>query len=93
MSERVPIVAQGALRDAASRTYGFPDLLVRSDVLASVFPDALQPGQATAPAPALGLEDCHYVVVDIKFTTLHFSTKGGLLNSHSHPLHKVELFV
>lgn len=93
MSGRVPIVAQGALRDAASRTFGFPDLLVRSDVLASVFPDALQPGQAAVPAPSLGLETCHYLVVDIKFTTLHFNTKGGLLNSNSHPVHKVELFV
>ena len=68
MRSRVPFVAQGSLRHAESRTYGFPDLLVRSDVLACLFPGALS--TSAEPAPGLGLGDCHYVVVDIKFTTL-----------------------
>ena len=91
MSERVPIVAQGALRDAGSRTFGFPDLLVRSDVLARLFPGALS--AASAPAPSLGLDDCHYVVVDIKFTTLRLAAGGGLDNSESNLAYKAQLFV
>ena len=93
MSERVPLVAQGALRDARSPTFGFPDLFVRSDVLAGLFSDALSAADASVPAPTLGLDDCHYVVVDIKFSTLELLVSGELSNSRSNLSHKVEAFV
>ena len=93
MRERVPFVAQGSVRHAESRTYGFPDLLVRSDVLADVWGGSLSSAEATAPASALGLADCHYVVVDIKFTTLHLNKAGNLGNSGSSGAYKVQLVV
>lgn len=93
MRERVPLVAGGALRHSESRTFGLPDLLVRSDVLVRLFPDVLSLAAASAPAPDLGLEDCHYVVLDVKFTTLHLLASGDLDNSGSNPAYKVQLFV
>ena len=78
MSEMRPVIYQGVLWDAESRTYGSPDFLVRSDVLANLFPATLSPNEAVQPAPDLGLPSCHYRVLDIKFTTLHFRIDGGL---------------
>ena len=93
MRRRVPLIAQGALRDVESRTFGFPDLLVRSDALMRIFPDALPYALGDAPAPGLGLNNCHYVVVDIKFLTLDLQASGGLANSETNPAYKVQLFV
>ena len=93
MRERVPIIAQGALRHAESQTYGFPDLLVRSDVLASLLPFTLTPEAAATPAPGLDLDDCHYAVVDIKFTTLELNKNGDLGASGSSPAYKVQLYI
>ena len=73
-----PCIAQGSLRDAGSRTYGFADLLIRSDVLHKLFPASVSPKAARVPAPDLGERPWHYRVVDIKFTTLHFKSGGDL---------------
>lgn len=93
MRRRVPLIAQGALRHGDSRTFGSPDLLVRSDVLTRLFPDALPDSLAATPAPGLGLDDCHYVVLDIKFLTLDLQASGRLANSKTNPAYKVQLFV
>ena len=91
--DRVALIDQGVLRDPEHRTYGLPDLLVRSDVLAKLFPDAVSPAEAAVGAPALGIGECHYVVVDIKYTTLSLSADGGLLNSGSVAAYKAQLHV
>lgn len=93
MAKGVPIIDQGALRDPESRTHGLPDLLVRSDVLADLFPDDLSPEQAAIAAPDLDIGDRHYVVVDIKYTTLGLTAKGRLGNSGSAPAYKVQLHI
>ncbi len=93
MAEGVPIVYQGLLRDAETRTYGGPDLLVRSDVLAELFPGSLSEAEAAVPAPGLDIGDRHYRVVDIKFSTLHLAAGGELGNSGSAPAYKVQVFI
>ena len=94
MTEGTPIIYQGALRDARHRVYGSPDLLVRSDILVSLFPGCLDPGQAAVPAADLGIGDRHYVVVDIKYSTLSFNARGaGLLNGRSTPAYKAQVFL
>ena len=93
MAEGVAVIDQGVLRDPQNRTYGLPDLLVRSDVLAELFPEALSSDEAAIAAPDLGVGDCHYVVVDIKYTTLNLSADGGLLNSGSVAAYKAQLHV
>lgn len=93
MRDQVPMVAQGALRHADSRTYGFPDLLVRSDVLAEMWPESLSSADASMAASKIGLAGCHYVVLDVKFTTLHLNAAGSLGNSGSSAAYKVQLAI
>jgi hypothetical protein len=99
MKRGVPVIAQGTLRDDRTRTYGAPDLLVRSDVLLRLVPTVFDPevdwlkaqkqtqtatGIASVSAPTLG-SGFHYRVVDIKFTGLHLDRRWHASNSGSLP--------
>ena len=91
MQDGTPIIHQGVLRDPQHRSYGAPDLLVRSDVLPELFPGAIEAEEVTHAAPDLGGR-WHYRVVDIKFTTLHLSARGELANQGSSPAYKLQLY-
>ena len=91
MRDGTPIIHQGVLRDPQHRSYGAPDLLVRCDVLAELFPGTIEAKEATDTAPDLG-GPWHYRVVDIKFTTLHLSARGELANRGSSPAYKLQLY-
>ncbi len=93
MKGGVPIIYQGVVWNNENRTYGIPDLLVRSDELARLFPDALSGEEAAQPASNLDGKPWHYRVVSIKFTTLHLLAGGELGNSGSAPAYKSELFI
>ena len=73
------VIAQGLLRDPQTRTYGRIDLLVRSDVLATLCADAFGEGDdPSVAAPALHGSAWHYRVIDIKFSTLDLLKDGAL---------------
>jgi hypothetical protein len=73
------VIAQGVLRDPQARTYGRIDLLVRSDVLATLCGDAFAENHdPNVPAPALHGSAWHYRVIDIKFSTLELLKDGSL---------------
>ena len=88
-----PIVHQAVLRDPETLTYGAADLLIRSDVFSDLFPGHLSPDEARAPAPDLEPEPWHYVVVDIKFTTLRLLAAGEIGNSGSAPAYKAQVYI
>lgn len=88
-----PVIYQGILWNPDNRTYGSPDLLVRSDELARLFPDTLTAEEAALPAKDLTGAAWHYRVVDIKFTTLHFTVRWELGNSRSTPAYKAQVFI
>ena len=92
MQRGEPMIYQGVVRDAATRTYGSPDLLVRSDVLAGLFPETLAEDEASVAAPDLG-EPWHYVVVDVKFTTIRLLVSGGIQSSGSSRAYKAQLYI
>ncbi len=75
-------IHQGLVRNPATRTYGCPDLLVRSDVLHRLFPDAISEVDSQIGAPGLGLARCHYRVVDIKYTGLKLNLQWQAANDH-----------
>ena len=93
MEEAVPIIFQGSLRDAETRTYGYPDLLVRSDVLAELFPNDLSAEASKQPAPDLDIGTRHYCIVDIKFSTLRLAAGGELGNARWAPADKVQVYL
>ena len=86
------VIHQGVLWDAETRTYGAPDLLVRSDELRWLFPAVITSEEAQMPASDLGGEPWHYRVVDIKFTTIGLLADGQLDNAESSPAYKAQLF-
>jgi hypothetical protein len=82
MQAGVPIIAAGVLRDPQLRMFGVVDLLVRSDILGQLSPDAFV-GDPLELA-AIGLSHGrHYRVVDVKFRTLDLLRSGGLSTSPS----------
>ena len=86
------IIYQGVLRDAETRTWGSPDFLVRSDVLARLFPGALAPREAAIRAADLP-GGWHYRVIDSKFATLALLGGGELGNAGSAAAYKVQVFL
>lgn len=87
------VIYQGILRNAENCTYGIADLMIRSDELARLFPDALTPEEAAQPARDLKGSSWHYRIIDIKFTTLHLAAGGEPNNSGSAPANKAQLFI
>jgi len=92
MTRGVPLIYQGVLWDAEHAVYGAPDLLVRSDVLSTLFPGTISPEQAAKAAPDLDAP-WHYRVVDVKFTGLHLLAGGDVGNSGSAVAYKTQLFL
>ncbi len=99
----IPIIYSGVLYNGTNRTYGMPDLLIRSDWLTKIFLDTdLDDDFIHDPAPLLqsgsdprgSHEEWHYRVVEIKYNTLPLRADGThLLNSGSTPAHKSQLWV
>ena len=89
MCAGVELIEQAVVRNPESRTYGAIDLLVRSDALERLFPGTLDANMLRAPAPGLAgsggvVPQWHYVVVDVKFSTLDLSVNGYAGSSHRH---------
>lgn len=80
MSSGVEVIAQGVLWNPESKTYGAPDLLVRSDILRRLFPSDIDEGAASHRAP--DLPNLHYRVIDVKFTTLDLLRDGHAGGDH-----------
>ena len=92
-----PVIYQGLLMNRTGDlkySYGFPDLLVRSDYLSKIIDrNPLAKNMATRKAPNLNGK-YHYVIVDIKFTTLELCSDGKRIrNSGSVPAFKCQLYI
>ena len=81
MRDGVPVITQAVLRDPQHRTYGMADLVVRSDVLAGLFPEDVSPAEAMMAAPGIGWDDRHYRVIDIKYRKLDLVKDGSMGSS------------
>ncbi len=89
MCAGVEIISQGVVRNPQNRTYGSVDLLVRSDILEKLVPGTLAPANVAMAAPALRGQPWHYVVADIKFSTLHLLKDGHASSKHQHYMAQV----
>ena len=66
---------------------------MRSDVLAKLFPEQANAIDMNQGSPGIGILCHHYCIVDIKFTALHLTGTGTLMNIGSAPAYKVQVFL
>ena len=94
MKSGKPFILQGVLWNPQNRTFGMPDILVRSDWLNQITEqDTIEKHQETIRAPALD-GDYHYRVVDVKFTTIKFnSSNTQILGQSSQKAYKSQLAI
>ena len=91
MKKGIPFIHSGVIHNKSNKTFGIPDLLVRSDWMCYLVNDDVE--CEDHPSPKLGV-DWHYRVVDIKFTCLLLRSDGKhLLNSGSFPAYKAQLLI
>ena len=69
------------------------DLLVRSDVLAELFPADIAAEDAAVGAPALWLPNMHYRVIDIKLRTLDLRADGSVGRSADTLAYQAQVWV
>jgi hypothetical protein len=92
-----PIIYQPVMMNRSGKlcySYGLPDLLIRSDYLGRIIDtNPLSEQYQTYKAPKLN-GNYHYVVVDIKFTSLELCADGRRIrNSGSVPAYKCQLYI
>lgn len=94
MSQGIPIIHSAPVKNSYTNTQGIIDLLVRSDCLSNLIDeDPLTLAEKTIPSPKLG-KPYHYIVIDIKFSTLPLRADGiHLLNSGSYPAYKAQCLI
>ena len=81
-----PIIHSAPFEDTKNYTRGVIDLLVRNDYLSNLILNT--PPYENIPS---NLGDFHYVVIDIKFSTLSLCHDGiHILNSNSFPAYKTQ---
>ena len=94
MKNGTPIIHSAPVRNTKDRTHGVIDLLIRSDYLHLLVDECpITDEEKIIPSPNLG-HAFHYVVIDVKFSTLPLRSDGKhLLNSGSYPAYKSQCLI
>ena len=94
MKEGKPIIYSAAVKNTRTNTQGIIDLLIRSDMIDKLIEEPpLTLEEANIGAPLLN-HTFHYVVVDIKFSTLPLRADGKhLLNSGHYSAYKAQTYI
>lgn len=91
MSMGTPLIYQGLLVNRKNKTYGYPDLIIRSDFINHFFnrqiitPEKASKGCSFSPV-------YHYRIIDIKYSTIHLQ-RDGISNSGSSFAYKGQVFI
>lgn len=95
MNAGIPIIHGGVLHNHENKTFGIPDILIRSDWMKFLVKEhTLSADDEKIRAPNLISSEWHYRVIDIKFTSLLLKADGShLLNTGSFPAYKSQLFI
>tara|TARA_S200000501_G_scaffold376225_1_gene430518 strand:+ start:719 stop:3025 length:2307 start_codon:yes stop_codon:yes gene_type:complete len=90
----VPIIDQAVLYNHTNRTFGVADLLIRSDWVNQIFnSNPLSDDLINIKGDKLN-GNYHYIVIDIKWTTLNLCANGELIrNSDRFPSYKSQLAI
>jgi len=93
MKKGTPVIYSAPIKDDKSKTYGVIDLLVRSDWVHKLVKHSPLSNREKTKGCALS-DNYHYVVIDIKFSTLPLRADGiHILNQDSYPAYKCQLYI
>jgi hypothetical protein len=94
MKKGVPIIYQGVLHDYESKTFGIPDLIVRSDYINKLMGyNIVSDEESKMGSPNLNV-NYHYKIIDIKHSNIPLRSDGiHILNSESIPVYKGQLYI
>lgn len=94
MKKGVPIIYNGVLTNPNNKTFGIPDLIVRSDWIKFLVKNSPISKRLENKSAPLISDSWHYRIIDIKFTSLLLRSDGvHLLNSSSFPAYKSQLLI
>lgn len=90
----IPIIDQAVLYNRSNRTCGVADIIIRSDWINKLFDERVIPEEdEKIRSPKLDV-DYHYLVIDIKWTTLYLCSNGKLIrNCYRFPSYKAQLAI
>ena len=84
MKKGIPVIYQGILRNYKNKTYGISDILIRTDYITKII-EKTSIANSKIIAPLLNKrKKYHYIVIDIKFKTLHLKSDGIHLRNDGH---------
>ena len=94
MKQGVPLIHSAPIRNKRNGTHGVIDILIRSDYLHNIVEEnPLTEDEQSIAAPKLNGK-YHYIVVDIKFSTLSLRSDGRhLLNDSKYKAYKAQLYI
>jgi hypothetical protein len=94
MKQGVPIIYQGVLHNYENKTFGIPDLIVRSDYINKLMEyNVISHDEEKIGSPNLGI-DYHYKIIDIKHSNIPLRSDGThILNSESIPAYKGQIYI
>ena len=93
MQEGAPIIYQGTLWNNKNKTYGIPDLIVRSDYINKIFKNKVLDNYKAEKGCKFS-KTWHYNIIDIKYSTLNMACDGKhLLNNGMFPAYKGQLYL
>ncbi len=94
MRQGVPIIYQGVLHDYENKTFGIPDLIVRSDYINKLMGyEVVSDEEATMGSPKLQVP-FHYKIIDIKHSNIPLRADGThITNLESIPAYKGQIYI
>jgi hypothetical protein len=88
------IIYQGLLYNFNNKTYGIPDLLIRSDIINKIFKiPILSNSDIKKYSDILKKKDTYYIVVDIKHSSIKINETGHIYNNNMMLCNKGQLFI
>jgi len=95
MKQGVPIIHSAPVINKENKTHGIIDLLVRSDYVNKLVQiPSLTYKESSVNAPMLGKNNYHYVVIDVKYTTLKLCSDGESMRNYGNiPAYKAQCFI
>jgi predicted RecB family nuclease len=94
MKQGVPIIYQGVLHDYENKTFGIPDLIVRSDYINKLMGyNVISEEEAKFGSPKLKTP-YHYKIIDIKHSNIPLRADSiHVLNTESIPAYKGQIYI